>query len=294
MKKMGVPGKILWILILLLHKSSQQQVFNDEETVEIPEIYKIEWMKALNNDTLISDITIPGTHDSLALTGGPAAKCQAWSLEEQLMNGIRYFDFRVSGFRLKITHGPIFQSSSFPDALETITEFLSDYKSETVLVRIKPEFYFKSKVPDLVEDIIDKNISWVNETIPKISEVRGKIVFVQKNAFKLGIPLFETDQRNDYKVTDIELKKEKIRQHLTEARDDKSRNGTVVLNYSSGTGWPKFRLFKTPKKVASNINPWLYDHLNKEMKTDPKPCFGVIAMDFPGLDLIRKIIEFNY
>lgn len=39
---------------------------------------------------------------------------------------------------------------------------------------------------------------------------------------------------------------------------------------------------------------WLYKHLNNESKkTNPKPCFGVIAMDFPGLDLIKKITEFN-
>ncbi|ROL41439.1 hypothetical protein DPX16_6837 [Anabarilius grahami] len=251
-------------------------------------------MKTLDDKKLISDITIPGTHDSLALYGGPAAECQAWSLEDQLKAGIRYFDLRVSGFGLRIMHGVISQHTTFHDVFNTIKKFLSKYKTETVLVRVKPVlFLLKSKVPDLVENVIENDISWVEEEIPKIGEVRGKIVFVQKNGFQLGIPLFETDEHNDYIVTDVITKNEKIIRHLTEARDEQNRADQVVLNYSSGTGWPKLRLLKNPKNVASQINPLLYEYLNNESKTNPKPCFGVIAMDFPGLDLIRKIIEFN-
>ncbi|XP_067305639.1 1-phosphatidylinositol phosphodiesterase-like [Pseudorasbora parva] len=285
---MRAPGKILIILMLLLHKSSQQEAFNDQATLIAPKI--VGWMEALNDDTLISDITIPGTHDSLALHGGLFAECQAWRLEDQLMAGIRYFDFRVSGIRLIIMHDWFNKHVFFSDVFNTIKRFLSVYKSETVLVRVNAEFFhLMSKVPDLVADTIENDISLVEETIPTIGEVRGKIVLVPNNAFTLGIPLFETDQRNDYIVTDVELNKEKNRQHLTEARDDKSRNVIVVLNYSSGTGWPKFRPFEPPKSLASKINPWLYDHLNNESNTHPKPCFGVIAMDY----LIRKIIEFN-
>lgn len=252
-------------------------------------------MKNLDEEKLISDITIPGTHDSLALHGGPAAECQAWSLQDQLNAGIRYFDLRVSGFGLRIMHGPVSQHTTFPDVFNTIKTFLSKYKTETVLVRVKPVFFLlKNKVPGLVENVIENDISWVADEIPKIGQVRGKIVFVQKNSFELGIPLFETDEHNDYIVTDVETKIQKIIMHLTEATDEHNRADKVVLNYSSGTGWPKVRLLNTPKSVASEINPWLYNYLNNESKNpNPKPCFGVIAMDFPGLDLIRKIIEFN-
>ncbi|XDV40860.1 hypothetical protein PO909_009859, partial [Leuciscus waleckii] len=94
---MGVHGKILCILMLLLHKSCQQEVFNDGKTLNAPANYKIGWMETLDNETLISTLTIPGSHDAMALYGGPLAKCQAWSLEDQLKAGIRYFDLRVSG-----------------------------------------------------------------------------------------------------------------------------------------------------------------------------------------------------
>ncbi|KTG32264.1 hypothetical protein cypCar_00029803 [Cyprinus carpio] len=58
-KRMGAPGKLLCILMLLLHKSSQQQVFNDEQTLNLPENYAIDWMKTLDDNKFISDIAIP-------------------------------------------------------------------------------------------------------------------------------------------------------------------------------------------------------------------------------------------
>ncbi len=252
-------------------------------------------MESLDDEKLISDITLPGTHDSLALHGGFTAQCQAWSLEDQLKAGIRFFDFRVSGENLQIKHGLSYQYTTFPEALKTIKTFLSTYKSETVLVRVKPVYFFKDKVPNLVAKMIEKDpVCWVSGAIPKIGEVRGKIVFVQKNAFRLGIRLYGTDEHNDYIVTNVEKKKEKIIKHLNATTSEQYRAGCVVLNYSSGTGIPKLRLGKTPKSLAKNINPWLYTYLdNESKKTNPKPCFGVIAMDFPGLDLIKKVAEFN-
>ncbi|XP_050988127.1 1-phosphatidylinositol phosphodiesterase-like [Labeo rohita] len=296
MKKMGVPGKILCVLMLLLHNSiQQQQVFNDIKTLSLPANYKIGWMESLDDNKLISDITIPGTHDSLALYGGFLAKCQAWSLEDQLKAGIRYFDLRVFGAELKIKHGPFDQRTTFPIAFNTIRKFLSEYKSETVLVRVKPGGKSKDKVPNLVAEEIKKVPDcWVSDKIPKIGEVRGKTVFVQKDAFKLGISSHGTDKPNDYIVVSVKNKKEKIISHLKYSADKKNRLNHIVLNYSSGTGIPRLMLHRNPKSLAKNINPWLYEYLNNESKkTNPKPCFGVIAMDFPGLDLIRKVTEFN-
>uniref|UniRef100_A0A8C1KG84 Phosphatidylinositol-specific phospholipase C X domain-containing protein n=1 Tax=Cyprinus carpio TaxID=7962 RepID=A0A8C1KG84_CYPCA len=283
MKKMGVPGKILCVLMLLLHSSIQQQVFNDQETLHLPANYTVGWMETLDDE-------------NLALYGGFIAKCQAWSLENQLKAGIRFFDFRVFplGKKLLIMHGPVYQYPNLKDALETIKTFLSKYKSETVLVRVKPVLFFKSKVPLLVGQMAKNDPdSWTDETIPNIGQ-RGKIVFVQKNAFRLGIRLYETAKHNDYIVTNVEKKKEKIIKHLTETTYEQYRADCVVLNYSSGTGMPRLRLDINPKSLAKQINPWLYKHLdNESKKSNPKPCFGVISMDFPGLDLIKKVIEFN-
>lgn len=81
-------------------------------------------MATLNNNKLISDITIPGTHDAMALHGGPAAQCQAWSPMDQLEAGIRYLDLRVSGENLEIKHGITYQHITFPEVIEKIKFFL--------------------------------------------------------------------------------------------------------------------------------------------------------------------------
>ncbi|XP_051720774.1 1-phosphatidylinositol phosphodiesterase-like [Ctenopharyngodon idella] len=279
--------------MLLLHSSQQKQVFNDEDTLNLPANYAVGWMKTLDDEKLISTMTIPGTHDSMALHGGPLAKCQAWSPENQLKAGIRYFDLRVSGLGLIIMHGPICQFITLSSVLKKIRAFLDDFSKEIVLVRVKPVFPMKGKVPKLVENMI-KNATdiWVKPSVPRIGEVRGKIVFVQKDSFKLGIILSETDQKGDYIVTDVKVKEEKIKKHLEEAAEQCSKGTGLSLSYSSGTSLPKSIKF-LPNALAKEINPWLYDHLKEEFKKKPKPCFGIIAMDFPGFDLIQMVIKFN-
>lgn len=283
--------RFLCVFVLLLHKSFQQQAFNDKKELKLSAKYKIGWMRSLDDNKLISEINIPGTHDTMALHGGPAAECQSWSLENQLLAGIRYLDLRVSGNNLKVVHGVISQHTTFANVLNIVKGFLSQHKSETVLLRVKHES--KGPFPDDVANQLKNDPGcWVRNKIPRIREVRGKIVFVQKNNFKLGIPLLETDKKGDYKVGNVENKKDKIIEHLNQALEACKVN-EVVLNYSSGTGWPVFRPDKTPKKVAKKINPWLYNNLEGASKMYIKLCFGVIAMDFPGFDLIQVIIGFN-
>ncbi|KAK9961433.1 hypothetical protein ABG768_009221 [Culter alburnus] len=296
-EKTAVPVKILCILMLLLHKSSQQEVFNDKETLNPPANYKIGWMETLDDEKLISTITIPGTHESMALHGGPPVECQSWSLENQLKAGIQYFDLRVSlsGFELIVMHGPIYQHTTLSGVLITIRKFLSEFTTETVLVGVKPILPMKGKVQNLVENKI-KNAQdiWIEPSVPRIGEVRGKIVFVQKNSFKLGIILSETDKRDDYKVTNVKVKEEKIKKHLEEAANQ-CRTGTALsLSYSSSTSLGTYMLiWILPNGLAKQINPWLYKHLAKEFKKNPKPCFWIIAMDFPGFNLIQQVIKFN-
>ncbi|KAL2103998.1 hypothetical protein ACEWY4_000866 [Coilia grayii] len=251
-------------------------------------------MSSISNNKRITAITIPGTHDSMALYNGFTlmfAKCQAWSLPNQLLAGIRYLDLRVK-VDLHIVHGPVDQRITFPQVLHHVQDFLSQHQTETVLIRMKPEGSEKNDVQKQVENVIKgKENIWTNENIPTMGEARGKVILVQKNEFTLGIKTFNTDQPNDYKVSSIENKKIKIAQHLTEA-GKKCAEGSneVIVSYSSGTGGPHCNLIRSPEKVARNIDPWLSEHLNGLHG----PCYGVIAMDFPGIDLIEKIIKINY
>ena len=47
------------------------------------------WMSHLPDHICVSEVTYPGTHNTGTWTGhgGPIARCQKWTLSEQLCNG---------------------------------------------------------------------------------------------------------------------------------------------------------------------------------------------------------------
>ncbi|XP_066501075.1 1-phosphatidylinositol phosphodiesterase-like [Hoplias malabaricus] len=289
-------GMSLLFLLLQGRTHGQSQSFNDGEKLQLPASYKIDWMKSLDDNRLLSEVSLPGTHDTMARYGGPASECQAWTLEDQLKAGIRYLDLRVFAFegKLYLMHGVIYQYSTFTEALNTIKTFLTNYPSEAVLVRVKPDMWDKSKVEGLVMKVIANNANvWVQPTLPNIGQIRGKIVFVQKDSFKLGLPLLESDTKGDYEVVHIKDKERDIVKDLNQAMSV-CGGPTAVLTYSSGTGIGTFEgMFLTPKRVAEKIDPWFYSYLQLLFNNGPGLCLGIVAMDFPGFDLIQTVIKFN-
>ncbi|XP_062321432.1 1-phosphatidylinositol phosphodiesterase-like [Osmerus eperlanus] len=285
-----------YALLLFMAFSHGKDLFNDNGNLQLPDSYNIGWMGAIEDDTFVSNITIPGTHDTMALYGGPLAECQAWNLNDQLRAGIRYLDLRIFALenKLYVMHGVVYQHTSFIDVFDTIRAFLSEFPSEMVLVRVKPDLFDKDNVEKMVEKMVsnDKDV-WVRSVMPTMGMARGKIVFVQKSSFKLGVPLLETDTKGDYEVTHIADKENTIDKCLTQAAEDTGRD-KIVLSYSSGTGVGTFwGMFLTPKKVSEKIDPWLDQYLRRFFNDHPGSCLGVIAMDFPGIDLIQEVIKFN-
>jgi hypothetical protein len=53
-----------------------------------------DWMREIKGTTMISELSLPGTHDSLSLYGGDAVENQVWTITKQLEAGIRFFDLR--------------------------------------------------------------------------------------------------------------------------------------------------------------------------------------------------------
>lgn len=253
-------------------------------------------MAGIEDFRSLSLITIPGTHASMALYGGPEAECQALSLRDQLRAGIRFLDLKVFalGGTLHVMHGAMNQHSTLTDVLDTVRGFLSEFRSEAVLVRVVPESFEKKKVNEMVQSVIgnDKHV-WVNSGMPNMGQVRGKIVFVQKNTFTLGIPLVDTDGKSSNKVSKIQDKDNNIMRQLNQA-SEACGGGEAVLTYTSGSGFGTlWGMFLTPKRVAEKVNPWLNQYLRQFYPDHPRPCFGIIAMDFPGFDLIQTIINLN-
>lgn len=271
--------------------------FNDKENLLLPGSYNVPWMAGIENFRTLSLITFPGSHDSMALYGGPEVKCQSWSLKDQLRAGIRFLDLKVFGLgdTLYVMHGVIFQHSTLKDVLDTVRAFLSEFKTEAVLIRIHPESFEKNTVNQMVQSLIgnDQNV-WVKSGMPNIGQVRGKIVFLQKSTFTLGIPFIETNGKSIKEVSNVKYKDNRIIKQLNQATEA-CGGDNAVLTYSSGSGLGTFwGMFLTPKRVAEKVNPWLNQYMRQFYPNQPRPCFGIIAMDFPGIDLIQTVINLNW
>ncbi|ODV64568.1 phosphatidylinositol-specific phospholipase C [Ascoidea rubescens DSM 1968] len=56
-----------------------------------------QWMKEVNGDNLVSKLSIPGTHNSAACHNAlPSVQCQDKNISDQLNNGVRFLDVRLS------------------------------------------------------------------------------------------------------------------------------------------------------------------------------------------------------
>ncbi|XP_068180427.1 1-phosphatidylinositol phosphodiesterase-like [Antennarius striatus] len=297
---MGTGQKSLLLYYVLLFAifscHGNEQFFNDNKNLILPGSYNIPWMAGIEDFRPFSLITFPGTHDSMALHGGPEAKCQALSLRDQLRAGIRFLDLKVFGIgdSLYVMHGIMYQHTTLKEVINTVRAFLSEFRSEAVLIRIQPEFFEKDYVNKMVRNLIgnDQHV-WVKSGMPNMGQIRGKIVFLQKSTFTLGIPLIDTDRKGSNKVSHIKDKDNKIISQLNQATEA-CGGDNAVLTYTSGTGFGTlWGMFLTPRGVAEKVNPWLNKYLRQFFPNHPRPCFGIIAMDFPGLDLIQTIIHLN-
>ncbi|MGE6594288.1 phosphatidylinositol-specific phospholipase C domain-containing protein [Bacillus mycoides] len=107
------------------------------------------WMRHIPNSRRISELSIPGTHGSMALYGGVVGTIgdiainQTMNLETQLNSGIRFIDIRCRHYHnnFAIHHGQIYQHAFFGShVLEPVIRFLRRNPSETILMYIQEEY----------------------------------------------------------------------------------------------------------------------------------------------------------
>lgn len=144
----------------------------------------IDWMSRVPGSTLLSEMSIPGTHDSGSyVSGGDIAFTQSMGLALQLNSGIRAWDIRLgeSSGRLTLYHGIARQGQDFQkDVLATADAFLRAHPTETILMRVTEE----KPVPNFANDVhsyltADPDVYHGASDDPQLSEIRGKIVVLQ-------------------------------------------------------------------------------------------------------------------
>ncbi|KAG0672263.1 hypothetical protein C6P40_003470, partial [Pichia californica] len=170
----------------------------------MPEINRQEWMSLLPDDTNISKISLPGTHNSGAFfkISAPSVRCQGEPINIQLNNGIRFLDIRLSkdymsrGEKvndLMVVHGkfPVKLSGSykFKKILDEVYDFLNKNPTETILISIKFEntmLNWNSDNDEFAKVLFQKYIghnrdSWyLSDKIPTLKYCRGKAILLRR------------------------------------------------------------------------------------------------------------------
>lgn len=110
-----------------------------------------DWMGSIvRSGTYLSELTIPGTHDSAAVNDTPGlpdtARAQTTSITTQLEHGVRFLDLRLRegptydpNDPLVPAHGPVLQPGSVGSIFGELRDFLSAHPHEMILVSIKHE-----------------------------------------------------------------------------------------------------------------------------------------------------------
>jgi hypothetical protein len=168
-----------------------------------------DWMRSVSDTTSLAAMSVPGTHETMAIHGGALTQTQenfgdsGGTLAAQLAAGIRMIDIRArvsSGNTLTIHHGAVYQNANFDDVLTVLTSFLVAHPSETVIMRLKQECTGElGSCTDVsgqnpFTDIFDtyarqrSTLFWspsVNRATaaptPTLGEIRGKVVLAIMN-----------------------------------------------------------------------------------------------------------------
>jgi hypothetical protein len=178
------------------------------------------WMSKINDDLPISEINIPGTHDSAAINSSfttPYA-CQNYTITEQLNKGIRLLDVRIKVIEqnthpaFMTCHGniKIYRGSNeyqtLISLLDECEQFLIAHTSEVIIMSLAIDdwFLYPRNSPDVFRNLnlllerypVYPKVSDIQAAdMPLLKQVRGKIyLYTRYNTENLyikspGIPL---------------------------------------------------------------------------------------------------------
>ncbi|CAM1358802.1 phosphatidylinositol-specific phospholipase C domain-containing protein [Tenacibaculum xiamenense] len=172
------------------------------------------WMSKVDGNKKITEITIPGTHDSGSRAvdvfgyAGLARNYanQTLSFKEQLNVGVRFFDIRVQADPINFTkfgdpqivHGVIdFKTRFRKDVMSAMKSFLKENPSEFVFLSIKIDDGNESNAENQLKYVMEDSefsslfyngnkrfYSW-----PALKNVRGKIIVVNRTNGSFGVKI---------------------------------------------------------------------------------------------------------
>lgn len=156
------------------------------------------WMKYVDDNKLLDELSIPGTHDSGTCSvdndtepQSSQVKCQQDYIPTQLLEGIRYFDIRLGkGDNPGIDHGSYYllkkdgQFLHLSDVIGYFKTFLNENPTEALIMLVSRgnDEATDESVTTAFAKVLDDNpkLFYTSSRIPTLHEVRGKIVLLRR------------------------------------------------------------------------------------------------------------------
>ncbi|WP_153395127.1 phosphatidylinositol-specific phospholipase C domain-containing protein [Chryseobacterium vaccae] len=284
------------------------------------------WMSHLPNHLKITDLTIPGTHDSgtyPAWDSSYLTKCQSLNISEQLNAGIRFLDIRLKrGTRadkdhvLWVYHGIADMDISFSGTImNECQKFLSENPGETILMSIKNESdpdssKDKNKFYDDLTGSVNighfPGLFYTENRIPALSEVKGKIVLLRRfglgDRADIGIDLYDQwphDSTKEFSNHGIALYVQDRYDDWKDDIEDKFIKAVKPVLEKASSSLPDSLFinftsgtsgnifYEGPRGIAEIVNRLFFNYLYNK----PKSRYGIIPMDFPEIPQDKALIN---
>lgn len=259
------------------------------------------WMAGLADDTPLSAITIPGTHDSGARFGGAApvvdfvtalwVQAQKWTVTQQLNAGVRFLDVRPHAEpdgTLRIHHLFVDEQLSLTDVLRDCVAFLAANPTEALLMRVQqeastmPEPQFVAAFERHVDEADAGDRLYRDPTIPQLQAVRGAIVLMPNKLPSLGAiswsgPLLSIEDDWDMgyltPAQAVERKWQSVVRSLDAAATTKDK---ITISFASANG-----AVVPPRLLSDILNPRLQrEAARRQASAQSGRGLGVVLVDF--------------
>ena len=325
-KALKLLGRILALcLVLLLLLALAMIVVPLTETGDkTPVPGSADWMAQLPDDKLLSEIVIPGTHDSGTQYVQLAffSKCQAMGIAAQLEAGFRYLDIRLGvdehndifqlmhGFTKCMTGALAVDSLYLDGVLEDCYRFLDAHPSETILFAVKQEHGDESV--EAFETMLDAYIrenedNWLlTDVIPTLGEARGKLVLLRRYedeaglGSRAGIPFLWANQNGHDDVALSAAAEDNgytlyVQDRYEYGTEDKWNAFTAGMDAGRSRGAEDISLsFLSTKGILAYGHPFAYAKtLNARLMQANLALDGWVIVDFASAPLAERIYSAN-
>ncbi|MBR5968383.1 MAG: phosphatidylinositol-specific phospholipase C domain-containing protein [Lachnospiraceae bacterium] len=321
----GIPAGLIAVILAAAIILTVIPLF--EKTDKTPVAGSESWMKGLDNEKYISDVILPGTHDSASYYASLPffSKCQGFDIGSQLQKGFRYLDIRLEAGDdgLRLVHGfaacrnglmPWSGNLMLSSVLEECYAFLDEHPTEFIVFAIKQDHGDESisDFQTLVKTYIDKDPKYwlLTDNIPTVGQARGKIVLMRRYSDALNL---KTASGISY------IWKEQNNRENTALAAESIRNGPYELvvqdrfKYNAGDKWEAFlkglgyvKGEKGRRQLLVNFlstnGDITYGHpygtakkLNAKLLSDFTPeLTGWVIVDFGTAKMAEKIYNCNF